>query len=242
MYVILLRFPAFLKSRNSYLTTMYLRFRSVQNAGFVFMLMFFCGCEEPQEFAAKELLPFNSIRANGNATIYLVTGNENRVVSTSMADQLYGVGGKTLSINGGGSMTVAVKDLELLWCNACNVGSKDRLVADTLNMYIHAGDVDLYDIQINGRLSIQADNTGTYRFSGNANDFHIRTTNLATVEAFDLVTDSTHVYTQSITNMLVHATRVLDVSIGSSGGVVYKGDPAVIRSSGFGNGQLQKSN
>ena len=138
-------------------------------------------------------------------------------------------------------MTVAVKNMGLLWCNGCTVGTKDRLVADTINMYIHAGDAELHDIHVNGRLSLQADNMGTYRFSGYANDFHTRTTNLATVEAFELVTDSTHVFTQSIANTLVHATKVLEATIGGNGGVIYKGNPPVIRSYGPGSGRLQKS-
>ena len=206
------------------------------------LLMALAGCGEPEEFAAKELPPFNSISANGGVKIYFVTGPVNKVVSTSMAENHYGVGGGTLSINAaGGSITVSVRDLDLLWCNACTVDTRDKLIADTINMYIHAGSAELTDIQINGRLSLKADNTGTYKFSGVANDFHVSTTNLARIEAFDLVTDSTHVNTLSVVSSEVHATRVLDVSIGSIGSVLYKGDPAVIRLSGSGSGQLKKS-
>src|SRR5688572_3423569 len=125
-------------------------------------LFLFCGlvgCDDPEEFTAKELDPFNTIHSNGAVTFHLVSGVENKVMSTSIGETQYSVSNGQLSINAaGGSMTVAIKDLDLLWCNACTVDNTDILIADTLNMYIHAGEVELRDIQINGQISLTAMN------------------------------------------------------------------------------------
>jgi hypothetical protein len=199
------------------------------------------GCDDPEEFTAKQLGPFSTIQSNGGVTFHLVSGVENKVISTSIGETQYNVSNGQLSVNAaGGSMTIAIKDLDLLWCNACTVDNTDLLVADTLNMYIHAGEVELRDIVINGQISLTAMNMGTYRFSGTANYFYVHNTNLTDVQAFDLVTDSTHVYSLNAIATDVHATQVLDVFISSAGDVIYKGDPPVIRLTQLGSGQLKK--
>jgi hypothetical protein len=91
-------------------------------------------------------------------------------------------------------------------------------------------------------LGLNALNLGTYKFSGFASFFNFSTVNLATVEAYDLVTDSTYVNTTSIGNAEVHATQVLNVFINSIGGVNYKGDPPIVRATITGSGRLVKKN
>ncbi len=56
-----------------------------------------------------------------------------------MMDQEYNVGGHTLQINGIGSMTIAVKDINQFFCNGCTIENDGELVADTLNMTVHGG-------------------------------------------------------------------------------------------------------
>ncbi|HEY0656533.1 MAG TPA: DUF2807 domain-containing protein [Chryseosolibacter sp.] len=200
-------------------------------------LLFAC---EVEEEAAKELLPFRTISSNGMVKFRLIEGPENKVISTSIDEFQYNVSNGTLSVNAaGGSMTIAVRNLYQLWCNSCSVES-DGLVADTLNFYVHAGKVELFNIHVNNYLGISALNTGSYKFSGFASFFNFATVNLATVEAYDLLTDSTYVNTTSVGYAEVHATQVLNVFINSVGGVYYKGNPQVVRATITGTGKLIK--
>lgn len=199
---------------------------------------FVTGCGDPKEFPAKALPPFNRIQSNGFVTFNLITGAENRVISTSMPESMYNAGGGVLTVNGGGRMTIAIRDIKMLGCNACSVENDGPLVADTLNMYMHAGSVDLKDIRINGYLGLNAVNTGTYKFSGSAVFFNVSNINSTLVKAFNLVTDSTYVNSTNILDTEVHATQVVNVFINSLGSVLYKGDPPVVRLTASGSGKL----
>lgn len=194
------------------------------------------GCDS-EEFAPKALPPFSNIQSNGAVTFKLVNGPDNRVVSTSMAENYYSVSGNTLTVNGGGTMTVAVRDLDLLWCNACEVNTGEPLVVDTLNLYIHGGRATLRDLQVTNLVNLTAMNTGTYKLSGTAGFFSVTTVNTASIQSFGLVTDSTYVYTTSIADVEVTTTQVLQASISSIGDVIYRGNPPVVRVSGIGSGK-----
>jgi hypothetical protein len=196
-------------------------------------------CEDPEEFPPRELPPFNRIQSNGGVTFKLVTGPENKVISTSMSETAYSVSGGQLNINAAwGSMTIAIRNLPLLWCNACTVEASG-LVADTLSMYIHGGSADLRDITIAGYLGLSALNIGTYKFSGTVPFFNVYSVNNADVEAFNLVTDSTYVNSYAaLAHTEIHATKVVNVFIHSAGSVYYKGNPPIVRLSNQGTGKL----
>jgi hypothetical protein len=201
------------------------------------------GCEV-EETPAKKLPSFDYIQSNGSVKFKLVTGVvDNRVISTNIAESMYNVSGNTLQVNAaGGSMTIAVKDLNLLWCNACSVENTEPLVADTLSMSVHAGSVDLQDIHINGYLGLNAQNLGTYKFSGYSHFFTVSSINLVSIEAFNLVTDSTYVNSTSVVDTEVNATQVVNVFINSSGSVRYRGNPPIVRLTKTGSGRLIKDN
>jgi hypothetical protein len=196
------------------------------------------GCGDPKEFPAKALPPFNKISSNGFVTFNLVAGAENTVISTSMPESMYSAGGGQLNVNGIGRMTIAVRDIKILSCNGCSVENDGPLVADTLNMYMHAGSVDLKDIQINGYLGLNAQNSGTYKFSGTAGFFYVSNINATIVKAFGLVTDSTYVNSTNVLDTEVHATKVVNVFINSMGNVLYKGNPPIVRLTASGSGKL----
>src|SRR6185503_3030594 len=122
-----------------------------------------------------------------------------------------------------------IRNLKLLYCNSCSVENPSPLVADTLVMYVHAGGVDLHNIQIDYYLGLTALNTGTYKFSGTAAFFNLANVNATNVRAFDLVTDSTYVNSTNAFETDVNATQVLNVFINSSGDVYYKGNPPIVR-------------
>jgi hypothetical protein len=100
--------------------------------------------------------------------------------------------------------------------------------------------VELFNIQVNNYLGLNALNLGTYKFSGYASFFNFTSVNLATVKAYNLVTDSTYINTTSIGDAEVNATQVLNVFINSIGGVNYKGNPPVVRATITGMGRLVK--
>lgn len=205
----------------------------------VFASLLLTACGDPEEFPAKALPPFNRIQSNGFVTFNFVTGAENKVISTSISESMYNVGSGQLNVNAtGGRMTIAVSDLKLLWCNACSVENDGPLVADTLNMYMHAGSVDLKDIRINGYLGLNAVNTGTYEFSGTAGFFQVSNINSTHVKAFNLVTDSTYVSSTNAWDTEVYATKVINVFIHSIGNVYYKGNPPIVRLTATGSGKL----
>jgi hypothetical protein len=158
-----------------------------------------------------------------------------------MAQSGYSVSGGHLSINAaGGSMTIAIRSMKSLWCNACTVKASG-LVADTLNMYIHAGKADLRDINLSGYLGLRAENIGTYEFSGTVPFFNVYQMNNANVEAFNLVTDSTYVDSYAaLGSTEIHATKVVNAFIRSVGNVYYKGNPPIVRVSASGMGKLIK--
>lgn len=203
------------------------------------MLFVLASCDV-EEQPAKALPAFRTISSNGGVKFRLVEGAENQVISTTLDDASYGVSSGTLSVNAaGGSMTIAVKNLYLLWCNACSVEG-DGLVADTLNFSIHAGSAELFNIHVNNYLGLTALNTGRYKFSGYASFFNFSAVNMASIEAYNLQTDSTYVNTTSIADAEVNATQVLNVFINSIGNVNYKGNPPVVRATITGMGKLVK--
>lgn len=208
-----------------------------------FYLIFglFAACEDPEEFPARQLDFFDRIQSNGGVKFKLVTGAENKVISTSLSDGSYNVSSGQLNINAaGGSMTIAIRNIKLLWCNACNVQASG-LIADTLSMYIHAGQANLQGITITNYLGLSALNMGTYKFSGSVPFFNVYSANNADVEAFDLVTDSTYVDSwAALAHTEIYATSVINVWIHSAGNVYYKGDPPVVRLSVLGTGTLIK--
>ncbi len=201
-------------------------------------IFFLAGCAE--ENPAKPLGPFNQIHSNGTITFRLVTGAENRVISTTLMESMYNTGSGTLSINGSGSMTIAIKDIKMLSCNACTVENPEPLVADTLNMSIHGGSATLENIQINGYLGLNAVNTGTYEFSGYSHFFNVSSINLVSIEAFNMITDSTYVNSTAVSDTKVHATKCVNVFINSMGNVRYRGNPPIVRLSRTGTGELIK--
>jgi hypothetical protein len=202
-------------------------------------ILFLAGCDV-EESPAKALGPFDRIQSNGTVTFRLVTGADNRVLSTTMMESMYNAGGGTLTVNGSGSMTIAIKDIKMLWCNACTVENPEPLIADTLNMSIHAGSATLEGIQINGYLGLSAVNTGTYEFSGYSHFFNVSSINLVSIEASNLVTDSTYVNSTAVSDTKVHATKCVNVFINSIGNVRYRGNPPIVRLSRTGSGELIK--
>jgi len=196
---------------------------------------------DPHEDPAKPLPPFGNVWCNGPMSFKLVTGAANGVVSTSLLDQQYNVSGGTLSINGSGAMTLAVKDINSFWCNGCTIENDGALYADTLNMTVHGGHVDLNDLTISGWLGITSENLGSHEFTGTTNFFYVVTTNLSAIDAFQLVADSVYVDSNSISNAEVTATQVVNVFIRSLGSVKYKGNPPVVRLTKTGSGSLIKA-
>jgi len=205
---------------------------------FLVPLLFSC---DPHEEPAKALPPFDLVSANGPMTFHLVTGATNQVISTSLLEQEYNVGGGTLQINGVGSMTIAVKDINQFFCNGCTIKNDGELVADTLNMTVHGGTVKLSDVTITGWLGINSVNLGSHKFSGSAGFFYVTTTNLSAIEAYDLVTDSVYVNSNSISEAKVNARQVVNVFINSIGSVRYKGNPPIVRLTKTGSGNLIKA-
>lgn len=206
----------------------------------LFSSVFFLAACDIEEDPAKPLGPFNRIQSNGTITFKLVTGAENKVISTSLMESMYNTGGGVLSINGSGSMTIAIRDIKMLSCNACSVENPEPLVADTLNMNIHGGSAKLEGIQINGYLGLGAVNTGTYEFSGYAHFFNVSSINLVSIEAFNMITDSTYVNTTAALDTKVHATKCVNVFINSAGSVRYRGNPPIVRLTRTGSGELIK--
>lgn len=202
--------------------------------------LFFFSCEDPEEHPAKEVGRFYNIQSNGMVKYKLVTGAENKVISTTMDNNSYYASSGTLHVNGVGNMTIAVRNIYQLWCNGCDVVNPEPLVADTLNMYVHGGSVKLKDIYITGYLGLMGMNLGQHEFSGWASFFNVSTVNLVSVEAFDLVTDSTYVSSTSAINTEVHATKVVNVFIHNAGNVYYKGNPPIVRLTRNGSGLLIK--
>jgi hypothetical protein len=204
------------------------------------LILVLVSCGDPKEFAPKPLGPFNRISSNGLVTFNLVTGARNEVLSTNLNEAMYSVSSGVLQINGIGSMTIGVRNIYSLWCNACSIENRAELIADTLAMTVHGGSVDFNDIRINNYLELEALNTGDYSFSGTVPFFYVKNINLTSVRAFNLVTDSTYVVSTNATDTDVHATQVVNVFINSSGNVNYKGNPPIVRLTRTGTGQLVK--
>jgi hypothetical protein len=203
------------------------------------LLLVLASCD-PKEYPPKALGYFDKISSNGPVTFTLVQGAENQVISTSMMDSYYGVSGGQLSINGLGSMTIAIKNLKLLYCQSCTIKGSGPLVADTLNFYMHAGTLKLSDLTVNNVLQVVAINTGSVKLSGTAPFVNMNIVNLVSYEAYGLVTDSTYVNTSSIVTAEVNTTKVLNAFVSSIGDVNYKGDPPIVRATITGMGRLVK--
>lgn len=204
-----------------------------------FLAMLLASCD-PKEYPPKELGPFNRIYSNGPVTITFVQGVENQVISTSMMDSYYSVSVGQLTINGLGSITIAINDLKSLYCQSCDIESSGPIVMDTLNFYIHAGSLKLSDLTVTNILQLNAINTGTYKLSGSAPFVNVNLINMASYKAYGLVTDSTYISTTSIADAEVNTTQVLNAFINSIGSVNYKGDPSIVRVTATGLGRVVK--
>jgi hypothetical protein len=56
-----------------------------------------------------------------------------------MSDGMYSASNGVLSVNGIGTMTIAVGPSTFISCNACDVKSSGAIFTDTLAMSIHGG-------------------------------------------------------------------------------------------------------
>jgi len=209
-------------------------------AAIVISMVALYGCD-PVEHPVKSMGPIRSISANGPVTFRLAQGaGQTLAVSTSMLDNMYNYSGGTLSVNGTGTMTLAVGGYIFITCNACKVESAEPVATDTLAMTIHGGSTELNDLTVSSYLQLNAQNSGKYELSGTVPFFYATGINLASIEAYDLYTDSTYVNTTCAIDTEVRASQVINVFILSSGNVNYKGNPPIVRRSGSGSGQLVK--
>lgn len=196
-------------------------------------------CGDPEEHPTSGTGGIRLISANGLVTFRLVQGaGHSRAISTSMMDNMYSYGNGVLTVNGIGTMTIAVGGYTFINCNACEIKTVEPILTDTLAMSIHAGSARIYDVTVSRYLQVNAQNTGTYRFSGTVPFFNATCVNLASVEAYNLLTDSTYVNTTCAVDTEVNATQVVNVFINSSGNVNFKGNPPILRRSGVGTGKL----
>lgn len=210
--------------------------------GLLFFATLTCMSCDVQEDPAKPLAPFDRITSNGGGvTFTLVQGAKNKVISTSLNDAAYNVSNDQLLVNAAsGTMTIAIHNLDLLWCNGCSVKNKGAIVVDTLSLYVHSGSVELKDLQVSNLVSLIALNTGTYKLSGNTRLFKFSGVDSTYLKAENFSADSVYIISQCAVDSDVYATDLLNAFIASEGNVNYLGNPPVIRVTTTGLGKAIK--
>jgi hypothetical protein len=82
---------------------------------------------------------------------------------------------------------------------------------------------------------------GNHTFSGSADKHECAHTGVGNIQAFNLITDTTEIDLSAVGNAEVFVNNYLNVHIGASGSVYYKGNPT-IHQSGTGSGQVIDAN
>ncbi len=190
-----------------------------------------------EEEPAKELDPFDKIWCNGSVDINLIQGTTNEVVSTTLNDFSYDVSNDQLNIQAGsGSITIAIEDIESIWCQSCDITALETITLDDLSIYIHAGSLNALDLIISDTLDCEFDNMGIYTIKGSSPYVSFSMTNNAQLEAYDFIGDTVEVSVTS-KEAHVHATSLLTGSIHGHSDLIYKGNPDSVNVNTFGTGE-----
>lgn len=212
-----------------------------KNAFIVLQLLFLAAissCKKDNE-PAKELDPFKRIKCSGNVTISLVSGSENKVLTTTLENMSYSSSGNLLSINASsGTMTIAVKDLDAITMNSGSIANVGLVQLPALKLTTNASSVNFEDFHITGIFEGRFSNTGTYQFKGTAGYIDVNVKDNVLFKGKDFAGDSVRFYNEASGNQEIHAVNILRASIIGSGNVYYKGSPAIVDTNTLGTGHF----
>lgn len=202
------------------------------------MIISLFSCDRDED-PAKDVGQFEKISANGSMDIRLVSGVENKVLTTSLSENAYSASNGTLNINGNGNMTIAINEMESFYCNACDLECLETLILDSTDISIHAGSAEFNNLVVTSFVELTFVNSGSYKFKGSALKADLNISNNPRFEGYGFVCD-TLIMLSGYYNSEVHAKKYLDVTmIGGAPIVTYKGNPDSVTTSIVGSGKVE---
>jgi hypothetical protein len=136
---------------------------------------------------------------------------------------------------------IKVKDLKSIEIDgSADVNGKGKIVCDTLELSISgSGNINL-DTESKA-LETSIAGSGDMELSGKTKAFNADVAGSGDVKAFDLTADKCKVSIAGSGDCQVNAVLELGISIAGSGDVAYKGNPAKVRNSVSGSGEVTKA-
>lgn len=179
---------------------------------------------------------FNSLLVNG-CHVKLVQGNSNKIFSKSKTvPQIVNSGG-ILTINGGGEVTLEVKELSAVQLNNSDLTSDGPLHMNDLVIIAQAGEINLKGLTIDSTIYIQQNNSGKCFLYGSASYLSLSANNHARFFGYEFIADSCFVNSYAVSDLEVYAKESFKANIYGMGDVFYKGNPPVALYYGAGTGK-----
>lgn len=135
---------------------------------------------------------------------------------------------------------ITVKDLKAIDIDgSADLTGKGRFISDTMDLSISgSGDISL---ELEAKVMEAAiAGAGDVKLTGKTQVFSAAIAGSGDIKAFDLVTEKCEVSIAGSGDCQVNASQELEISIAGSGDVSYKGNPAKVKSSVTGSGDVKK--
>ena len=135
---------------------------------------------------------------------------------------------------------ITVKDLKSVEIDgSADLTGKGKVVCDTLELSISgSGDINM-ELEAKVLETVIA-GSGDVKLSGKSQNFNVAIAGSGDIKAFDLISDKCETSIAGSGDCQVNAVQELEVTIAGSGEVTYKGNPAKVRNSISGSGEVTK--
>jgi len=127
------------------------------------------------------------------------------------------------------AVDVGMTDLESLVTNSAgSIRGLNTFKEDQVNLMVNSAGNILLDLEAD-QLNSMSNSAGNLILSGQVTDHNVMLSSVGNLSAFDLLTDTTIIILNSAGNAQVSVSKLLEVTINSTGSVFYKGDPVLIQ-------------
>jgi hypothetical protein len=180
---------------------------------------------------------FDRLKLQGPITVTLVQGTKNEVLTTTISEvNFHSQGNNTLFIQGSGSATISVLNLDYIHSQSATVKSTDPIILDELEFNNYSGHIELNQFSV-GQFSLYSTGVEFVELNGTSNNSNINLGPGSHLRGYDFICDTLQLSTGD-GNAEVHVLDYLKVSVTTSGNTIYKGNPDTVIVNGLGSGTV----
>jgi hypothetical protein len=200
---------------------------------------FFFSCKKP---TAVPLSNFKNIYINGNVNVTIASGSSNSVTNTSGVTVNTAVIGSSLIVNGYGSATISINNVDTILLNEGSTITNSGTI-NVNRLYIlcnGTGSFTLNNLNAKDSMIVFLNGPGTYSFSGSTNLLRVISNSIGLFSGYGLNCTSCYAFINNSGSIQVSVSTFLSGVFNGNGNVYYKGNPMLNTSKISGTGQLIK--